>query len=118
MPRSGINAVAPEAGAAPATTNPRATAITTRAITTASPSSFDHPRSRSKYHRSRLDLALPIGRGVNRVPELGHRPEHRRERLLVENARSEERRVGKECRSRWAPDHEKKKKKSETQRIQ
>src|SRR5689334_24489751 len=25
--------------------------------------------------------------------------------------RSEERRVGKECRSRWAPDHEKKKKK-------
>src|SRR5947207_13051480 len=26
-----------------------------------------------------------------------------------ELARSEERRVGKECRSRWAPDHEKKK---------
>src|SRR6267143_4643212 len=26
-----------------------------------------------------------------------------------EQARSEERRVGKECRSRWAPDHEKKK---------
>src|SRR5690348_17580755 len=26
-------------------------------------------------------------------------------------ARSEERRVGKECRSRWSPDHEKKKKK-------
>ena len=24
-------------------------------------------------------------------------------------ARSEERRVGKECRSRWSPDHEKKK---------
>src|SRR5437764_15131067 len=31
---------------------------------------------------------------------LGHRP----------GARSEERRVGKECRSRWAPEHEKKKK--------
>src|SRR5437773_5282536 len=28
-------------------------------------------------------------------------------------ARSEERRVGKECRSRWSPDHEKKKKYSE-----
>src|SRR6266850_4961288 len=27
--------------------------------------------------------------------------------------RSEERRVGKECRSRWSPDHEKKKKKKE-----
>src|SRR5688572_33064034 len=27
--------------------------------------------------------------------------------------RSEERRVGKECRSRWSPDHEKKKKKRE-----
>ena len=26
--------------------------------------------------------------------------------------RSEERRVGKECRSRWSPDHEKKKKKA------
>src|SRR5436189_6047019 len=28
---------------------------------------------------------------------------------LRRDARSEERRVGKECRSRWAPDHEKKK---------
>src|SRR5207245_8295864 len=27
-------------------------------------------------------------------------------------SRSEERRVGKECRSRWSPDHEKKKKKA------
>src|SRR5437773_8906259 len=32
---------------------------------------------------------------------------------LTERARSEERRVGKECRSRWAPYHEKKKRKSE-----
>src|SRR5438034_11480549 len=30
-------------------------------------------------------------------------------RLPVGAIRSEERRVGKECRSRWAPDHEKKK---------
>src|SRR5688572_1777017 len=29
--------------------------------------------------------------------------------LLSRSARSEERRVGKECRSRWSPDHEKKK---------
>ena len=27
------------------------------------------------------------------------------QRFLVEVARSEERRVGKECRSRWSPDH-------------
>src|SRR5688572_31791668 len=35
--------------------------------------------------------------------------------LIVDNGglnRSEERRVGKECRSRWSPDHEKKKKRS------
>src|SRR5687768_18114196 len=32
--------------------------------------------------------------------------------------RSEERRVGKECRSRWAPDHEKKKKKEEKEEIE
>src|SRR5687767_12490796 len=32
-------------------------------------------------------------------------------RLGVLTDRSEERRVGKECRSRWSPDHEKKKKK-------
>src|SRR5256885_17103236 len=31
--------------------------------------------------------------------------------VLDEEARSEERRVGKECRSRWSPDHLKKKKK-------
>src|SRR5438477_10034201 len=32
---------------------------------------------------------------------------------VVERKRSEERRVGKECRSRWSPDHEKKKRKNE-----
>src|SRR5438034_3169221 len=32
---------------------------------------------------------------------------------LLRARRSEERRVGKECRSRWSPDHEKKKKKDE-----
>src|SRR5438132_12401885 len=32
--------------------------------------------------------------------------------------RSEERRVGKECRSRWAPDHEKKERKKKKDRLQ
>src|SRR5688572_33481584 len=34
---------------------------------------------------------------------------HRGGRLAAKGVRSEERRVGKECRSRWAPDQEKKK---------
>src|SRR5688500_19714200 len=33
--------------------------------------------------------------------------------LPIANRRSEERRVGKECRSRWAPEHEKNKRKEE-----
>src|SRR5438034_10738277 len=33
--------------------------------------------------------------------------------IALATARSEERRVGKECRSRWAPYHEKKKKRKE-----
>src|SRR5438034_6876630 len=32
-------------------------------------------------------------------------------------SRSEERRVGKECRARWSPDHEKKKKKTRSGRV-
>src|SRR2546425_13165704 len=38
--------------------------------------------------------------------------EARRERRLLLKLRSEERRVGKECRSRWSPYHLKKKKKT------
>src|ERR1035438_10658722 len=34
-------------------------------------------------------------------------PEHPGPADLAGNARSEERRVGKECRSRWSPDHQK-----------
>src|SRR5207253_9464865 len=44
-------------------------------------------------------------------PGQEHAVEHRRERI-----RSEERRVGKECRSRWTPDQEKKKEKRMTKR--
>src|SRR5439155_17193773 len=36
---------------------------------------------------------------------------HPHKRAERQTRRSEERRVGKECRSRWSPDHEKKKKK-------
>src|SRR5439155_3742933 len=44
------------------------------------------------------------GEGEQRVGEAGH-------------DRSEERRVGKECRSRWSPDHEKKKKRKRVSSI-
>src|SRR5437764_13088526 len=50
--------------------------------------------------------ALPIS-----LPVLPHRHDDARAAAVPElNRRSEERRVGKECRSRWSPDHEKKKK--------
>src|SRR6266511_5562999 len=53
--------------------------------------------------------ALPIyadaGAGVDRLVGDSERPVH----LGEDPHRSEERRVGKECRSRWSPYHEKKK---------
>src|SRR2546430_13549517 len=67
--------------------------------------------------------ALPISRFIllTRDPVLRHRHEHRERRFRLERAqellepwpvlelsaadRSEERRVGKECRSRWSPYH-------------
>src|SRR5256885_16340888 len=64
--------------------------------------------------------ALPISllrRGRHpRSPEQGpvrfrHRPKRRPARVRRARRRSEERRVGEECRSRGAPDHLKKKKK-------
>src|SRR6266540_4717956 len=51
--------------------------------------------------------AVPPGR-LAPLAELG---EEARIAALAAGWRSEERRVGKECRSRWSPDHEKKKKK-------
>ena len=56
-----------------------------------------------------LTFGLRFGFGlatVNLLPEYGH-PDERREELgfLFDDARSEERRVGKECRSRWSPYH-------------
>src|SRR5687767_15746583 len=43
-----------------------------------------------------------------REHEVGPKARHR-DGVDAARGRSEERRVGKECRSRWAPDHEKKK---------
>src|SRR2546422_11294113 len=47
--------------------------------------------------------ATPIPRPSSPLPDVVPWTEH--ERLTREKARSEERRVGKECRSRWSPYH-------------
>src|SRR5438034_4249711 len=65
--------------------------------TCALPISKEPPRT-SRSHRP------------SRPPRSTHTPSARRS---VSMARSEERRVGKECRSRWSPYHEKKKKRRE-----
>src|SRR5688572_31802347 len=60
-----------------------------------------------------LRQRVPAGRECReRVPvRRDERPHLRRgQARMTLNARSEERRVGKECRSRWSPYHEKKKK--------
>src|SRR5437867_10696177 len=51
-------------------------------------------------------LAVLVKEAIGGHPRIGERDRE----PGVEEIRSEERRVGKECRSRWAPDHEKKKK--------
>src|SRR6516165_3656724 len=50
--------------------------------------------------------ALPIFRGRAGHPTVGRMPEFLAETYTPRgDGRSEERRVGKECRSRWSPDH-------------
>src|SRR5438477_11769165 len=49
--------------------------------------------------------------------ERGNRRDGQGAGILLERRRSEERRVGKECRSRWSPYHEKKKKKQTIQHL-
>src|SRR6266853_1121304 len=54
------------------------------------------------------DCALPIYRALGRGARYRRRrgPHHREQRRAPDRrGRSEERRVGKECRSRWAPYH-------------
>src|SRR5437867_13181681 len=53
-----------------------------------------------------ISLAPAWQRASPRFPPAGHP-----NAAAASGTRSEERRVGKECRSRWLPDHEKKKKK-------
>src|SRR5688572_33015249 len=60
-------------------------------------------------------------RGGRRAGRTDRSPDRRRARARTpatrgSSCRSEERRVGKECRSRWSPDHEKKKKKKNKQK--
>src|SRR3712207_247150 len=68
----------------------------------------------SKTHPAEaVEAALAAGQAVfgeNRVQEAAAkfpalRPAHPALRLRIIGARSEERRVGKECRSRWSPYH-------------
>src|SRR2546430_17546602 len=54
-----------------------------------------------------LDAAAEFSRaGLGSVlTQLGEQVSNRAEAVAVRDHRSEERRVGKECRSRWAPGH-------------
>src|SRR5688572_33357824 len=58
-----------------------------------------------------LDLMMPRLNGYEFIEQIGQRYQERRPHIIVFTAagkrgvRSEERRVGKECRSRWSPDH-------------
>src|SRR5687768_18267196 len=64
------------------------------------------------------DYCKVIKRGFGRTNHLVN-IDIRNKRMTREAgwARSEERRVGKECRSRWAPEHEKKKKHKKNVRL-
>src|SRR6267143_3332199 len=55
--------------------------------------------------------ALPISRSLRAFDAPAGRALHGAGDRAAGIVRSEERRVGKECRSRWSPDHEKKKRK-------
>src|SRR5205807_1038256 len=58
------------------------------------------------FHAVHFMRTLPTG-SVD--PNFGRRVRNRRQLNSLQNTRSEERRVGKECRSRWTADHKKKK---------
>src|ERR1051325_1236406 len=64
----------------------------------------------SNVYASRERIALALGMepeqaGMELSLEYARRLEHPIEPLRIEAGRSEERRVGKECRSRWSPYH-------------
>src|SRR3712207_8717085 len=54
-------------------------------------------------HRELLETRSP--RGLSEVPVLPRHVQRREDRADGRLGRSEERRVGKECRSRWSPYH-------------
>src|SRR5690554_8139907 len=58
---------------------------------------------KSRYYRNKLDFTFSNNRWLTK-DEIDSEREFSRDAL-----RSEERRVGKECRSRWSPYHERKK---------
>src|SRR5690348_18384674 len=62
------------------------------------------PEDRARLNSS---IAAVISKGPSQRDELLREVREQLQRRREQ--RSEERRVGKECRSRWAPDHEKKK---------
>src|SRR5688572_31084661 len=68
---------------------------------------FERIRSRQRYHSAcgNNDRRNPVAPGC--LPAVEENNSHR-------NCRSEERRVGKECRSRWSPYHYKKKEERKT----
>src|SRR5258708_35422626 len=72
-----------------------------------------HPHQKRPENRQHRDLSLTGGglRSTDQDPS-GSKIDitAAQRRQLTRAKRSEERRVGKECRSRWSPDHSKKKK--------
>ena len=52
-----------------------------------------------------LDLGMPAERGIDRITVLEYLRKWMSEHDYRDRSRSEERRVGKECRSRWSPYH-------------
>src|SRR5690349_24891263 len=86
-------------------------ASTALAADTLKAGTFDPPRAAPEFSLKGSDgTELQLSRYRGKVVVLGfgftHCPEVCPTTLAM---RSEERRVGKECRSRWAPDHQKKK---------
>ena len=89
----------------PEATEPTATTDTTTAPTEddgenydTGDASLDNPRNQDEIGENELLMVITIG-------QVCHTEELQREGKLDEAERSEERRVGKECRSRWSPYH-------------
>src|SRR2546425_9179407 len=76
------------------------TGVQTCALPISNPNVSERGRgSHHPWHQSPTRIHA-TGFLLDRSPETGDRPRDRRR-----DARSEERRVGKECRSRWSPYH-------------